>query len=208
VVLADYRRTPEHPFPAALEDALAVLRAATALRDSGEFAEVVLTGDSAGGGLAFGAVVGAIDRGDSLPDALIGASPLLDLTVAGDSHEWNAEADPAVSKTGLGIAAQHLLGETDPTRTPTASPLAATSEQLARFPGTMLMASTTEILLSDSLTMTARLAQAGSNVLLHVEPLVPHVWPIFWGTMPQARRALSLMASFLASRGVMGSEHV
>jgi acetyl esterase/lipase len=187
--LPDYRLAPEHPFPAALEDALAVWRALGA-RPGG----VVLGGDSAGGGLAL-ALMGEILRlGLPPPLGLFALSPLTDLTLSGESLRGNARADAMLpaSRAAEGVAL--YLGGAAPDD-PRASPLFA---DFRGAPPAWLAVSDTEILLDDTRRMAVRLGHDGVDVTEVVTRDLPHVWPFFQPVLPEANATLRQLGGWIS----------
>lgn len=187
-VLTEYRLAPEHPFPAALEDALAVYRALTAE------GSVAVTGDSAGGGLAFGLLVAIRAAGLPDPRALVAFSPWADLTLGADSIRRNAGSDAMLPASRIAEVAGYYLGGADP-RDPRASPV------LARFdappPPAFIAASRRELLADDTAAMAAALRRDGGKVIEHWHATAPHAWPIFAGLLPEADATLDAAAAFL-----------
>jgi acetyl esterase/lipase len=187
-VLPQYRLAPENPFPAALQDALAVYRVLAAQ------GPVAVTGDSAGGGLAFGLLVAL--RAAGLPDpwALVAFSPWADLTLSAGSLRRNAASDAMLPAGRIAEVAGYYLGGADP-RDPRASPV------LARFapapPPAFLAASRCEILADDTAALAAALRRDGGRVVEHWHATAPHAWPIFTGLVPEADATLDAAAAFL-----------
>ncbi len=168
VVLVDDRLAPEHPFPAAVRDALAVYDDVTA--DGGT---VYAGGDSAGGGVAAALTVACLQRGTPVPAKLVLISPWVDLTQTAGTFASRAETDIMFSKqSGDDASALYLQGH-DP-RDPLASPQFA---DVTGFPPTQIFAGGMETLLDDSLELAARIARAGSAVELVVAPDQQHVYP-------------------------------
>lgn len=192
--LPDYRLAPEHPFPAALEDALAVY-GVVAEHPGG----VILGGDSAGGGLAL-ALLGEVLRQDLPPPlALFALSPLTDLTLSGESLRRNARADPMLPASRAGETAQMYLDSAHPDD-PRASPLFA---GFRGAPPVWLAVSDTEILLDDTRRMAEVLRAGGVDVTETVTHDLPHVWPFFQGWLPEANRTLRELGGWISrmSRG-------
>ena len=178
-----YRLAPEHPFPAAVEDAA---RAYRWLIGKHPGAHIVLAGDSAGGGLAIVTAIGARDAGLPPPAGIIGFSPWTDLAVTGASVESNARSCAMFTPGGVRTGAGLYLGTADP-RDPRASPLYA---DLKGLPPMLLFASRHEILLDDTLRLAERARAAGVPVEIVLRDRLPHVWPIFVRILPEGREAI------------------
>ena len=185
----DYRLAPEHPFPAAVEDADAAYRGLLA-RHPG--VPIVLAGDSAGGGLAVVTAMAARDAGLTMPAALVLFSPWTDLASTGRSLETNARSCAMFTPKGIRTGARVYLGDADP-RDPRASPLYG---NLAGLPPTLIFASRQEILLDDSTRLAETARAAGVETELVLRDHVPHVWPIFHRLLPEGREAVEEVARF------------
>ncbi|SMX31234.1 alpha/beta hydrolase [Actibacterium lipolyticum] len=188
--LPKYRLAPEHPFPAAIEDALTAYKAL-----QNHPAGVVLGGDSAGGGLAL-ALLGEINRlGLVAPLGCFAFSPLTDLTFSSDSLTQNAAKDvvlPAARATEMAQMYLNGHGDTDPR----VSPLHAA---FAGAPPVWLTVADAEILLDDTQKMAAHLRNEGVETHVTVEQNLPHVWPLFHNILPEARHSLRNVAQWLSS---------
>jgi acetyl esterase/lipase len=191
VLALDYRLAPEHPFPAALDDAFAACRWLNAGKADPRSTAVM--GDSAGGGLALALLLKLRDSGHEMPAAAVVLSPWTDLALTGPSLVRNARADPmlAVSNTRL-FAASYLEGA-DP-RHPYASPLYGNP---AGLPPTLIHAGSDEILRDDAVRMAERMHAAGCHVELDLWPRMPHVWHLFAPVLPEAAVALSRAGAFV-----------
>jgi len=190
----DYRLAPEHPFPAAVEDAA---KAYQWLLTRHPDAEIVLAGDSAGAGLAIATAVGVRDAGCKLPMAIVAFSPYSDLAVTGVSVEANAKSCAMFTPRGIREAAAMYLAGAD-ARDPRASPLYA---NLAGLPPMLLFASRHEILRDDTLRLAERATAAGVKVQLIVRDRLPHVWPVFVTLLPEARDAFATVTAFARDIG-------
>jgi monoterpene epsilon-lactone hydrolase len=189
----DYRLAPEHPFPAAVDDALTAYRA---LLDRGARADsVAVTGESAGGGLALALLLAIRDAGLPQPSSATVLSPWTDLTQSGATMASRAEADPALTPEALKIRAADYLAGADP-RTALASPLFA---DLRGLPPLLIQAGGREILLDDALRLAARAARADVPVTLQTFPGAPHVFQGFAPLVDEAARALDHVAAFINS---------
>lgn len=188
-VLVAYRLAPEHPFPAALDDALAVYRH---LVGSGP---VAVAGDSAGGGLAFALLVAARAAGVTDPAAVVAFSPWADLTLGAESLRRNASADAMLPATRLPEVVAAYLAGADPAD-PRASPVKAVFDRPP--PPAFIAASRREILADDAEAMAAALRRAGGAVTLEWHPRAPHAWPMFWGLIPESRATVTRAGRFLA----------
>lgn len=189
--LPDYRLAPEHPFPAALEDAVLAYRRLLALGYAPE--RIALGGDSAGGGLMFATLAQILASGLPVPGAAFAFSPWVDLTGASPSILRNARRDPLLPASRLAETRAYYLAGADPAD-PRASPVCAGFEGA---PPVLILAGSTEILLDEGLAMAERLREAGVAAEVEVWPEAPHVWPIFQGWIPEADAALDRVATFL-----------
>lgn len=189
VVSPEYRLAPEHPCPAATEDAVAAWSAACAEGDR----PLALTGDSAGAALAVLATVALRDDGQPLPSALGLLSPWVDL--AGRSARWQDEGfvDVVLPRPLLRAAADAWLGGR-PSDDPAATPLGA---DLSGLPPTLVHVGGDELLLADAVALAGRLAEAGVEVDLHVWPGMIHVFCAYPTLVPEAQRALAQLAGLV-----------
>lgn len=191
VLLLDYRLAPEHPFPAAIEDAGAGYHW---LLDHGIAPErIVFGGDSAGGGLAVAALLWLRERAVALPAAAVLLSPWLDMTVSGPSVQDRAAVAPVSSREDLLRAAGRYLGGTDP-RNPLASPIYA---DLHGLPPLLIQAGDHELLLSDSTHLARQAQAAGVEVTLEIWDEMWHVWHAWAGGLPEGQQAINGIGAFI-----------
>ena len=190
----DYRLAPEHPFPAAIEDALAAYRGL--LAGGTDPASIAVAGDSAGGGLALGALVALRDAGEPMPAAAVLLSPWTDLALTGESLRTRAAVDAMIKPEGMRETAALYLAGTDP-RHPYASPLYA---DLHGLPPLLIHVGDAEVILDDSTRLAARASEAGVDVSLEVWDEMPHVFPAFAGLLPESDQAIERIGSWLAER--------
>jgi monoterpene epsilon-lactone hydrolase len=192
-VSVDYRLTPEHRHPAPVEDSLAVYQ--WLLGNGYAPDQVVVAGDSAGGGLALGTALALKDAGIPLPAALVAISPWTDMTLSGDSMVSRA-------KTDIGVREPYLVLTRDDFVTrqqwddPRASPLAG---DLALLPPTYLMAGDDEILRDDALRFGMKAGAAGVDVTFDIVPEMQHVMTKAVGAMPESDAAVARIGCFIRS---------
>jgi monoterpene epsilon-lactone hydrolase len=189
-----YRLAPEHPFPGAVEDALAAYRGVVALGVTPD--RVVLAGDSAGGGLVLATMLALREAGDALPAGGVCLSPWVDLDIGPEPAPANGYRDPMVTHAELQLMAALYLAGADP-RSPLASPLHG---ELAGLPPLLVQVGTAETLLADSHRLAARIQAAGGEVVLDEWPDMMHVWHAFAPLLPQATDAIARIGAWVRAR--------
>jgi acetyl esterase/lipase len=191
ILMVDYRLSPEHQYPAQLDDALTVYRA---LLDRGvDTKNLALVGDSAGGNLSLALMLRLRELNLPLPVAFVAYSPWTDLTHSGESIARNAERDVAIPVAMLAPLAQMYAGEND-LRDPLISPLFG---DYAGLPPMQLHAAQDEVLLDDTLRLAEKAKAAGIEVQCHVWKNVMHAFPVFAELIPEGRTAIAQSGEFL-----------
>jgi acetyl esterase/lipase len=187
----EYRLAPEHPFPAAIEDAIASYR--WLLANGFDPGHIVVGGDSAGGGLTVALMVAARDEGMPLPAAGVCLSPWVDLAQTGASYTTKAAEDPSVTKAYLDRYANIYLNGADP-RAPLASPLYADLQEL---PPLLIQVGTAEVLLDDAVQLAAKAQEAGVKVELDEWQGMVHVWHNNGPALPESQEAIARIGAFI-----------
>jgi acetyl esterase/lipase len=191
VLLIDYRLAPEHPHPAAVEDAVCAYR--FLLQQGLSPKRIALAGDSAGGGLVVATLVALRDAGEKLPAAGVCLSPWIDLECLGESMKTKSAVDPMVQKDGaLQLAALYLGGKSP--RTPLAAPLYA---DLSGLPPLLIQVGTAETLLDDASRLAERARKAGVNVTYDPWEEMIHVWQLFAPMLDEGKQAIEKFGAFI-----------
>ena len=193
VLSVDYRVAPEHPFPAALEDAAAAYR--WLLEEKGyEPDKIVVAGDSAGGGLALSLIMYLKDQKLPLPGGIITMSPWTDVTLSGESYESNYEIDPLFGNSRENMLYQcSYIGDAD-TKNPYLSPLFG---DYTGFPPMLMQVGSYEVLLSDTLSVSGKAKKAGVKVRTSVYDGMFHVFQMGLDLIPESRDAWEEVGEFL-----------
>jgi acetyl esterase/lipase len=196
-VLPDYRLAPEHPFPAALEDAFCVYRH---LLGSGyEARHIALAGDSAGGGLVFSLLLKIAEQDLPKPACVVAFSPWADMTMTRPSLRRNARREMMLPvRRFREVVAHYLQGAM--TTEPLASPVYGDygGGEYDTPPPALITASKSEILRDDAVAMADRLREAGGDVALELWKDMPHAWPLFAGMVAEADNTVSHAGRFIA----------
>lgn len=190
VLAANYRLAPEHPFPAALDDAVASWR--WLLASGVDPRRAVVAGDSAGGGLATALLLRLRDAGDPMPAAAALICPWVDLAAEGGSFESNAAFDWG-DKATFELWIEAVLGGRDP-RDPLVSPVYA---DLSRLPPMLVQSGEAEVIADQARQLVVRAKEQGTDARLAVEPDMVHNWHSFAGVFPQCGRAIDDIAAFV-----------
>jgi len=202
VISVDYRLAPEHPYPAAVDDALAAYEAL--LDDGIAPSDIAFAGESAGGGLAIATLVNARDHGLPMPAAAFVMSPYADLTLAGTTMETKSEVDPLLSRELIQPrAADYTSGED--AALGLISPVFA---DLSGLPPLIIQAGSHEVLLDDAVRLARQAATADVEVTLEITPRVPHVFQAYHPFLDEAVAPLDRAGRFLSAHLAADKEAV
>jgi acetyl esterase/lipase len=190
--MLDYRLAPEYVFPAALEDAFAGYQWLIK-NEKIKPKNIIIAGDSAGGGLTIATLLKLRDSGSPLPAAAIGISPWMDLAVTGESIKKNANKDVMLDFYNLYFMAFLYLGDVDP-KNPLVSPLYA---DLKGLPPTLIQVGDAEVLLDDSIRFADRAKKAGVDITLDIWKDMPHVFQAGASLAPEGQQAIDKMGIFV-----------
>jgi epsilon-lactone hydrolase len=193
VISVDYRLAPEHPYPAAVDDALAAYEAL--LHDGIAPSDIAFAGESAGGGLAVATLVNARDHGLPLPAAAFVMSPYADLTLAGATMETKREVDPLFSRELL----QDRVADYTAGQDAALGLISPVFADLSGLPPLIIQAGTHEVLLDDAARLARQAAIADVEVTLDVTPRVPHVFQAYSAILDEGAAALDRAGQFLSA---------
>jgi len=196
----DYRLAPEHPFPAAVEDALAAYRflLAGGVKPGG----ITIAGDSAGGGLVVAAMLAIRDAGLARPACGWAISPWVDMEAIGGSMTTKAASDPTVQRVGILDMARHYLGGADP-RAPLAAPIYGDLRGLSPL---LIQVGAAETLLDDAIRLAQVAGAADVAVDLQIWPEMIHVWHLYFPELSAGRRAIGAGGEFARAMTSRGSQ--
>ena len=199
VYVPDYRLAPEHPYPAAFDDALAAWKFVKGFRPN---APIFVAGDSAGGGLGLSLLVRVRDLGMAMPDGAFLLSPWTDLTVSGASVDGNRSQDLWFTRRHLEIWAGHYAAGAD-RRSPYVSPVFA---EVSGLPPLLLLVGQHELLLDDALRVRDAATSAGTDVRLHLGKGMQHDWPLTLPWLDESRLAWSAIKRFVEERAAANAD--
>jgi monoterpene epsilon-lactone hydrolase len=190
-LLFGYRLAPEHPFPAALEDAMAAY--GWLLAQGVPASQIVFVGDSAGGGLCLATLLAIRDQGLPLPAAAVALSPWTDLKCTGESYQTKLKVDPATWPGSWTVFSQYYAKDNDPDL-PGISPLYG---DLQGLPPLLIYAGSDEVLLDDSTRFAEKAKNAGVEVTLKVGEGMFHCFPVCAPLFPEAKQAMAEICTFI-----------
>lgn len=191
VLALNYRLAPEHPYPAAVEDALAAYHWLT--EQGVEPKQIVLAGDSAGGGLALALCLSLRESNQPQPAAVVCISPWVDLSMSGESVTARAKLDPVIDVVQLYAHGQRYAGQND-LRLPLISPLYA---DLRGLPPLLIHVGSHEVLFSDATQLAEHARACGVDATLYVGEGLWHVWHIYASFVPEAQQAIEAIGKYV-----------
>ena len=194
VLLPEYRLAPEYPFSAAIDDVLKIYRCL--LSDGYQSKDIIISGDSAGGGLCVASVIALRDQGDALPAAMICMSPWTDLAMQGQSHITNLKSEAMLNTETLREWALAYTNEENFSN-PLVSPIFA---DFHGFPPLLIQVSSDEILLDDAIALAEKDKADGVDVTLKIWDGLWHVWQVVGDAIPESKMAFEEISQFVRAR--------
>ena len=180
----DYRLAPKHPFPAGMNDAMQAWRAIIADYPD---TEIILSGDSAGGGLSLALMMRLRDEGLRLPDAAVLFSPWTDLTCSSETYKTLAKVDPMLPSSAPNHCAKYYVSDIDKRKEPYVSPIFG---DLTGLPRMLILVGDREILLDDSRKIGEKAKITGVDIEVDIRPGMFHDWWLFGSSIPEAIKCL------------------
>ena len=187
----DYRLAPEHQYPAALDDALAAWKHIVSRNPN---CNIILAGDSAGGGLSLALMMYLRDNNEQLPDGLVLFSPWTDLTCSGETYETKAKYDPMFTTNMTKDSANIYVPEDVKKTDPYISPLYG---NFTNLPRTLVLVGGNEILLDDSRLFAQKAKESGVDIEIDIWPSMFHDWWLFGSFIPETKQALDKVANWI-----------
>lgn len=187
----DYRLAPEHQYPAALDDALTAWKHIISQNPN---CNIILAGDSAGGGLGLALMMYLRDNNEQLPDGLVLFSPWTDLTCSGETYETKAKCDPMFSTNMPKDSANIYVPEDVKKTDPYVSPLYG---NFTNLPRTLVLVGDNEILLDDSRLFAQKAEESGVDIEIDIWPSMFHDWWLFGSFIPETRQVLDKVANWI-----------
>ena len=187
----DYRLAPEHPYPAALEDAV---KAWNAIVSDNPDSQMILSGDSAGGGLSLALMMRLRDEGSRLPDAAVLFSPWTDLTCSSETYKTLAKADPMLHQSAANDCAQHYVPDSANRKDPYVSPMFG---DFTGLPRTLILVGDREVLLDDSRKVGEKAKTDGVDIDVDIWPGMFHDWWLFGASVPESKQCLRKVAEWI-----------
>jgi len=187
----DYRLAPNHPYPAALDDATEAWKKIVAGNPE---SQIILSGDSAGGGLSLALMMRLRDEGFKLPDAAVLFSPWTDLTCSSQTYRTLAKAEPMIHSSIPNHCAGHYVPDSVDRKNPFVSPMFGDFKGLPR---TLILVGDQEILLDDSRKVGAKAKAAGAEIEVDIWPGMFHDWWLFGALVPESKQCLRKIAEWI-----------
>ena len=187
----DYRLAPEHQYPAALDDALTAWKHIVSQNPD---CNIILAGDSAGGGLSLALMMYLRDNNEQLPDGLVLFSPWTDLTCSGETYETKAKYDPMFTTNMTKDSANIYVPEDVKKTDPYISPLYGSFTNLPR---TLVLVGDNEILLDDSRLFAQKAKESGVDIEIDIWPSMFHDWWLFGSFIPETKQVLDKAANWI-----------